>query len=182
MKTPRRFLVAAAAVIFCCVSRADAQPNAPAPVPAASPQPMRIHIINVGQAEAILLEFPKAAVMIDAGGEETNDAQLRDHLIDYLTTFFQRRTDLQAADHRGIIDTIVVSHPHIDHTMQLFDVVRAFHVRNLIDGGNTSGSGIEPLGRARQFVASHQGRYVAVRDSRLSRHYTPPTATSALSS
>jgi beta-lactamase superfamily II metal-dependent hydrolase len=161
MKHQHGFLVSAALIILCCVNHAMAQPHVAAP----TPQPMRIHIINVGQAEAILLEFPKAVVMIDAGGENTNDAQLRDHLGNYLTAFFQRRTDLQAADHRGIIDTVIVSHPHMDHTMRLFDVVRAFHVKNLIDGGNASGSGIAPLMQARQFVTSHQGRYLAVRDS-----------------
>src|SRR5262249_2663751 len=51
-----------------------------------------------------------------------------------------------------------------DHTMKLVAVVRAFKVLNLIDGGNTSGSGIDPLRRARQFVSSHGGHYFAMSD------------------
>jgi len=35
--------------------------------PLASPQ-MKIHIIDVGQAGSILLEFKSAAVLVDAGG------------------------------------------------------------------------------------------------------------------
>jgi competence protein ComEC len=136
---------------------------------------MVVHYINVGQADAILLEFPKAAVMIDAGGETTNDVQLRGHLMSFLNAFFQRRTDLQAPDHRGIIDTIIISHPHIDHTMRLFDVVQAFHVRNLIDGGNAAGSGIVPLNQARQFVQTNGGNYLPVRDSTLTNpHFSIP--------
>ncbi len=32
---------------------------------------MKVHVIDVGQAESILLEFKTAAVLIDAGGEDT---------------------------------------------------------------------------------------------------------------
>ena len=52
---------------------------------------MRVHFINVGQAESILLEFETAAVLIDAGGEDTVDNRDRDRLIGYLTRFFDRR-------------------------------------------------------------------------------------------
>jgi beta-lactamase superfamily II metal-dependent hydrolase len=33
--------------------------------------PAKVHFINVGQAESILLEFDKEAVLIDAGGGKT---------------------------------------------------------------------------------------------------------------
>jgi competence protein ComEC len=163
----KRTLILFATLIL---SLANTRPGSLAPPPPAMPpsHPMVVHYINVGQADAILLEFPKAAVMIDAGGENTNDPQLHDHLMNFLNAFFQRRTDLQATDHRGIIDTIIISHPHIDHTMRLFEVVQAFHVKNLIDGGNTSGSGIQPLQDARQFVQTHGGRYLAVADNAVS--------------
>jgi beta-lactamase superfamily II metal-dependent hydrolase len=32
---------------------------------------LRMHVINVGQAESILIEMPHHALLIDAGGEET---------------------------------------------------------------------------------------------------------------
>jgi beta-lactamase superfamily II metal-dependent hydrolase len=120
--------------------------------------PARVHYIDVGQAESILLEFDKAAVLIDAGGEQTNDAEQRDHLIKYLTAFFNRRPDLH-----NTIDTIIISHPHIDHTMMLPAVMQAFAVRNLIDGGEKRGSGFIPFLRdARTWITAHGGHYYAV--------------------
>ncbi len=119
--------------------------------------PGRIHYIDVGQAESILLEFDKAAVLIDAGGEQTNDAQQRTHLTNYLNTFFQGRTDLNRT-----IDTIIISHPHIDHSMMLMDVMQSFTVKNLIDGGQNVGSGIQPLTAARAWVNSHGGHSFTV--------------------
>jgi HNH endonuclease len=35
--------------------------------------PMRVHYINVGQADSILVELPRAAVLIDVGGPDTID-------------------------------------------------------------------------------------------------------------
>jgi competence protein ComEC len=119
--------------------------------------PARVHYIDVGQAESILLEFDKAAILIDAGGEQTNDAQQRDHLINYLTAFFNGRPDLQKT-----IDTIIISHPHIDHTMMLPAVMQTFAVRNLVDGGENKGSGIVPLRGARTWIKAHGGHYFTV--------------------
>jgi len=87
---------------------------------------MKAHFINVGQAESILLEFRRHAVLIDAGGEDTGDTRDRDHLLDYLDRFFARRTDL-----RDTLHSVVVSHPHIDHTRHLMDVLENYTVRNL---------------------------------------------------
>ena len=52
---------------------------------------MRAHYINVGQADATLLEFPCGAILIDAGAQD--DGHITS-LTDYLTDFFQGRTDL----------------------------------------------------------------------------------------
>ncbi len=55
---------------------------------------VRVHYINVGQADSILLEFRTAAILIDAGGETVaspNQHRDRDHLIDYLNRFFANR-------------------------------------------------------------------------------------------
>jgi hypothetical protein len=77
---------------------------------------MSAHFINVGQAESILLEFKTAAILIDAGGEATGDDRDRDHLIAYLNNFFARRTDLRNSAGRGVIYSVIVSHPpHRSH-------------------------------------------------------------------
>ena len=49
------------------------------------------HYINIGQGDSILLEMKSAAILIDAGGEATGDTSDRDHLVEYLNTFFARR-------------------------------------------------------------------------------------------
>src|ERR1041385_9446692 len=60
---------------------------------------MKIHVIDVGQADSSLLEFKKAAVLIDAGGESTGDDRDKEHLLSVLNDFFKRRTDLSKTLH-----------------------------------------------------------------------------------
>src|SRR5207247_210981 len=136
-----------------CVPLAHAQMESRPPLPR-----MRAHYINVGQGDAILLELPHAAVLIDAGGEETFDFSLRNRLLNYLEAVFKERPDLHHT-----IDAIIISHPHIDHTRLLVDVMKTFTVRNLIDGGEASGSGIGPLKQARQMVGKG---YFPVKDTK----------------
>jgi competence protein ComEC len=134
--------------------------QAGAPRMAPPERPARIHYINVGQADSILLEFDKVAVMIDAGGESTSIPEEQTHLVTYLEKFFQNRPDLNRTIH-----TIIISHPHIDHTMKLPDIVQKFTVKNLIDGGDDKGSGIGPLQKSREFVSSHGGSHFAISDT-----------------
>ena len=72
---------------------------------------MRAHFINVGQGDATLLEFPCGAVLIDAGGF---DATTSEQLVEYLSLFFERRPDLD-----NTLDTVFVTHTHIDHNRAL---------------------------------------------------------------
>jgi competence protein ComEC len=131
----------------------------------AAPVPRnQVHFINVGQAEAILLEFQHDAILIDAGGECTCDDRDRRRLLRYLDNFFERRTDLTEGG-KGRIHTLIISHPHIDHTMLLMDVMRTYRVVNFVDGGNESGSGIVPLWAARHYAQKNGIKYDTVKDS-----------------
>ncbi len=94
---------------------------------------MIAHFINVGQADATLLEFPCGAILIDAGAQ--GDKQAND-LVKFLDDFFQRRTDLN-----NTIDLVIVTHAHIDHNFALDKVAKAFTIRRYIDNGLTAGSG-----------------------------------------
>jgi len=123
---------------------------------------MSAHYINVGQADSILLEFKHAAILIDAGGEATGDDRDKDHLIGYLNQFFTRRTDLNRT-----LTAVIISHPHLDHTKNLMPVMQTFTVKNLIDGGNMSGSGFPQLRQARNFAASHHVRYRKITDQQI---------------
>lgn len=94
---------------------------------------MKAHFINVGQADAALVEFPCGAILIDAGAE---NAATQQNLITYIKNFFARRPDLH-----NTLDLVIISHDHIDHNLALKAVSENFHIKNYIDNGHTKGSG-----------------------------------------
>lgn len=95
-------------------------------------QEMTTHFINVGQANATLIDFPCGTMLIDCGAE---DAKYADRLITYLHDNIQ--------DHgRGkIIDLLVITHTHRDHNAALKTILSEFEVKRYIDNGDVSGSG-----------------------------------------
>jgi competence protein ComEC len=114
-----------------------------------------VHHINVGQADATLLELKTAAILIDAGASNTGDDRDRDHLIGYLDSFFQRRSDLNRT-----LYSLIVTHPHIDHTRSILSVFQNFKVRNLVDNGEKeTGSGLSQLKAARKFVKDYNATH-----------------------
>jgi competence protein ComEC len=98
-----------------------------------SPNTMSAHFINVGQADATLLEFSCGAILIDAGAQDTVFA---DKLIQYLNAFFTRRKDLN-----NTLSLVLITHNHIDHDYALDLVAKNFHITNFIDNGVPGGSG-----------------------------------------
>ena len=94
---------------------------------------MYVHYINVGQAASVLLEFPCAAMLIDAGAA---DANYHKALIDYLGQFFHRRKDLDST-----LALVMITHPHIDHNEALYDIAQHFRIDRYIDDGLRVGSG-----------------------------------------
>ena len=97
------------------------------------PPTMYAHFINVGQADATLLEFPCGAILIDAGAQD--DASV-DTLVEYLGDFFEDRPDLNKT-----LESIIVTHNHIDHTRALRRIVETFTVKRYIDTGQNQGTG-----------------------------------------
>lgn len=75
-----------------------------------------VHFIDVGQADAILIQSANNAVLIDGGDNRT-----RDQLIRYLRSANVRT-----------LDYVVATHPHADHIGGLPAVIRALPVRNVI--------------------------------------------------
>lgn len=101
---------------------------------ALAPDQMRAHFINVDQGNAALLEFPCAAVLIDAGGR--GDAAAR-HLVSYIGDFFRRRPDL-----RRRLAAVFVTHTHIDHNSNLRRLIDGrYQVGSYIHNGILTGSG-----------------------------------------
>ena len=140
------------------VTMRGAQPIAivAASVPASQPQPAMIaHCINVGQADATLLEFRCGAILVDAGSQD--DATV-EHLLAYLERFFTRRTDLNRT-----LESVIITHNHIDHTRALREIVQRFNVRRYIDNGQTTGRGTEDPRWVRQ-NAHTGGRSIVIKE------------------
>ena len=114
-----------------------------------SGQVMQVHYINVDQGAAALIEFPCAAIMIDAGGRTGADTA---HILNYLQEFFARRTDLG-----GKIAAVFVTHTHIDHDLSLKAVGEAYPIAGYIENGAKKGSGLDPAKWMRSLVAAHSG-------------------------
>lgn len=97
---------------------------------------MRVHVINVGQGSATLIEFPCGVILVDTGGEANTEFHSTEALTTYLDDFFHKRTDLN-----NTIDLLMISHPHIDHTRGIKEVLGRYTVKNAITNGQTSGKG-----------------------------------------
>lgn len=121
----KSFLVSFKLLLLCLAfcSNLDAQDE----------KKMVVHFINVGQADATLLEFPCGAILIDAGAQ--GDKQKKD-LLNYLHSFFEKRNDLN-----NTLDLVIITHAHIDHNYALDQVVKSFTVKRYIDNGLKAGSG-----------------------------------------
>jgi competence protein ComEC len=97
---------------------------------------MEVHFIDVGQGAATLVEFPCAAILIDTGGENNGSFDSNTELVAYLDDFFNRRTDLNRTLH-----SLILSHPHIDHTRGVQEVLNRYKILNAVTNGLEEGSG-----------------------------------------
>lgn len=100
---------------------------------------MRIHLINVGQGCATLVEFPCGAILIDIGGEKNEPFNAPDSLRTYLNEFFERRTDLNRT-----LQCVYITHPHTDHTdtNQVKVILDGtYTIKNIVTDGLEQGSG-----------------------------------------
>jgi beta-lactamase superfamily II metal-dependent hydrolase len=129
-----------------------------------APAQVTVHYVNVGQAAKALLEFDSGLVMVDAGGESTSDKPsgdvYRKHLVDYIGKIFAKHPEWN-----NVIEGLIISHPHIDHTMLIMDVMQNFSVHTLVDNGAQCGSGIPDLVKARAFAAQKHISYLAIGDA-----------------
>ncbi|GIO24898.1 ComEC/Rec2 family competence protein [Oceanobacillus sp. J11TS1] len=93
----------------------------PAPIHAKQEMPsMKVHFINVGQGDSILIETPlERTILIDGGPPRAGDA-----VVKYLK---ERRINE--------IDLLVATHPDIDHIGGLVKVLKKMEVGRVIDTG-----------------------------------------------
>jgi competence protein ComEC len=113
---------------------------------------MTVHLLDVGQGAATLLEFPCGAVLIDTGGESNASFDGQAALKNQLESFFARRADLQRT-----IDVLIITHPHIDHLRGLPTVLDSVRIKNVVDNGDSGDELVATEMRALQRFVSEQG-------------------------
>lgn len=77
---------------------------------------LRIHYIDVGQADSILLTLNDSAMLIDAGNNDDGDL-----VVNYL-----RKQGISSLDY------VVGTHPHEDHIGGLDNVIKAFNIKTIL--------------------------------------------------
>ena len=107
---------------------APAPAPAPTPAPAPSPSPtasqgeLKVHFIDVGQGDSILIDLRETEVLIDGGGKSPG-------VVAYLNQYVD-----------GTLEVVVATHPHADHIGGLIAVLDIFQVEQIWLNGDTSTS------------------------------------------
>jgi beta-lactamase superfamily II metal-dependent hydrolase len=104
---PRRLVAAILAVLALALGLCAAP---------LSSKEIRVHFINVGQADAILIQSATNAVLIDAGDRKTQDT-----VINYL-----REAGIKTLDY------VIATHPHADHIGGMAAVIKLFRIKNVV--------------------------------------------------
>jgi competence protein ComEC len=121
-------LALSACILACFTAGCSIPDNLPFDLPGGTPQPtivptleadLAVHVIDVGQGDAILVAFRDKTMLVDAGEIGTGDT-----VVAYLQSL--NITDL---------DVAVATHAHSDHIGGMKDVIAAFPVGRFVDSG-----------------------------------------------
>ncbi|HEY1976134.1 MAG TPA: DNA internalization-related competence protein ComEC/Rec2 [Candidatus Baltobacteraceae bacterium] len=99
---------------------------------------LKITVLDVGQADAIVVRTPRGhALLVDGGGRlergPQNDESLAERVGERVVVPFLLRQGIHA------LDAIVLSHPHGDHAGGIAPVLRKLRVTEFADGGQRYG-------------------------------------------
>jgi beta-lactamase superfamily II metal-dependent hydrolase len=108
-----------ALLVFCCAAGACVPP-----APTVTSAELRVYYIDVGQGDAILIDYGASEVLID-GGDKSAGAGL----VSYLVPLIQ-----------GQLEAVIATHPHADHIGGLLDVLNAFEVGQVWYNGDEATS------------------------------------------
>ncbi len=86
---------------------------------------LKVHFINVEQADAILVEFPTGEKMLIDSGDKDNSSQKL--LKDYL-----EKIDFQIEDGEKVLDYFVLTHPDNDHMGGAVSIFENYKVKTFI--------------------------------------------------
>jgi beta-lactamase superfamily II metal-dependent hydrolase len=114
-------------LVSCGAPAPPPGPPSPTPTPAPSTPPpteeeLKVHFIDVGQGDSILVDLGETEILIDGGDKSPG-----------LTPYLNRYVD-------GALEVMVATHPHADHIGGLIDVLNAFQVEQIWHNGETSES------------------------------------------
>ncbi|MBA7587383.1 ComE operon protein 3 [subsurface metagenome] len=114
-------------VIFLLIWPSCGTPSSPSNTPPPTTPPpaegeLAVHFIDVGQGDAILIDFGETEVLIDGGGKSPG-------VVAYLNNYVD-----------GPLEVMVATHPHADHIGGLIRVLDAFEVDEIWLNGDTSTS------------------------------------------
>jgi hypothetical protein len=82
---------------------------------------LRVHFINIGQGDAIYIQFPNGTDMLIDGGCEYNTTGPVSSVLDYL----------KEVDTNTNLTYLMVTHPDYDHYSQLISVLNYYDVDNI---------------------------------------------------
>jgi competence protein ComEC len=124
---------------------------------------MAAHFINVGQGQAVLLEFSCGLVLVDTGGGDSSRANWTRRFTNYLDRVFARRTDLT----NRTMDVVFLTHPHIDHTRGATELGAGsrYRIGGLVTDTESTGSGIEQQNDLIEYARQRQLPLVGVQTS-----------------
>jgi competence protein ComEC len=99
---------------------------------------LRITVLDVGQADAIVIETPaRRAILVDAGGRLERGPQGDDSSAERVGERIVVPFLIREGIHR--LDALIVSHPHGDHVGGCSPVLRKLRVAEIADSGQTYG-------------------------------------------
>ena len=123
-------LIALTLVLSGCLPRAQS------PLPS---QNLTVHIIDVGQGDAILIDMGITEILIDGGEKNTGAA-------DYIRPYVD-----------GALEVIVATHAHTDHIGGLIDVLARYQVNDIwLNGDNATSATFA------QFMSSVNGEGASI--------------------
>ncbi len=104
-------------------SQAEPSPTPPStPTPTPSLCELKVHFIDVGQGDSILIDNGETEILID-GGDKSSGIEK------YLTSYVD-----------GALEVMVATHPHADHIGGLIDVLADFEAQEIWHNGDTATS------------------------------------------